>query len=272
MGSAELVDSMIHDGLTDAFNSIHMGITAENVADEYGIARNEQDDFAAQSQQKAERAIEDGLFEPEIVPIEVPTRNGSRIVTQDEHPRPGTSIDALARLRPAFRREGGTVTAGNASGVNDGAAAVVVTSARTARDMGLEPMGIVESYASVGVEPKLMGIGPVPAVRKALARARLQLDDVDLFELNEAFAAQSLAVIKELGIDPSRVNPRGGAIALGHPIGASGGRILVTLLHELRRSQLDRGVAALCVGGGQGQAAIVRNAANGVRNAVNGRP
>jgi acetyl-CoA C-acetyltransferase len=263
MGSAELVDSMIHDGLTDAFNSIHMGITAENVADEYGIARNEQDDFAAESQQKAERAIEDGLFEGEIVPIEVPTRNGSQIVTQDEHPRPGTSTDQLARLRPAFMRDGGTVTAGNASGVNDGAAAVVVTSASVAREMGLEPMGTVESYASVGVEPKLMGIGPVPAVRKALARAQLQLEDVDLFELNEAFAAQSLAVIKELGIDPSRVNPRGGAIALGHPIGASGGRILVTLLHEMHRSQLDRGVAALCVGGGQGQAAIIRNGANG---------
>jgi acetyl-CoA C-acetyltransferase len=263
MGSAELVDSMLHDGLTDAFDSIHMGITAENVADEYGIARNEQDDFAAQSQQKAARAIEDGVFEGEIVPIEVPTRNGPQLVTQDEHPRPGTSIDALARLRPAFLREGGTVTAGNASGVNDGAAAVVVTSASAARELGLEPMGTVESYASVGVEPKLMGIGPVPAVQKALARAQLQLSDVDLFELNEAFAAQSLAVIKELGIDPSRVNPRGGAIALGHPIGASGGRILVTLLHEMHRSQLGRGVAALCVGGGQGQAAVIRNGANG---------
>jgi acetyl-CoA C-acetyltransferase len=263
MGSAELVDSMLHDGLIDAFNDIHMGVTAENVADEYGIARNEQDEFAAQSQQKAERAIADGLFEREIVPIEVRARNGSHLVTEDEHPRPGTSIDALARLRPAFRREGGTVTAGNASGINDGAAAVIVTSARAAQDMGLKPMGTVESYASVGVEPKLMGIGPVPAVRKALARAQLQLDDVDLFELNEAFAAQSLAVIKELGIDPGRVNRHGGAIALGHPIGASGGRILVTLLHELRRSQLDRGVAALCVGGGQGQAAIIRSAANG---------
>jgi acetyl-CoA C-acetyltransferase len=263
MGSAELVDSMLHDGLIDAFNDIHMGITAENVADEFGIARNEQDDFAAQSQQKAERAIEDGLFEREIVPVEVPSRTGPQLITKDEHPRPGTSIDALARLRPAFRRDGGTVTAGNASGINDGAAAVLVTSARTAREMGLEPMGTVESYASVGVEPKLMGIGPVPAVRKALSRAELELDDVDLFELNEAFAAQSLAVIKELGIDPSRVNPHGGAIALGHPIGASGGRILVTLLHELHRSHLQRGVAALCVGGGQGQAAIIRNAGNG---------
>jgi acetyl-CoA C-acetyltransferase len=270
MGSTELVDSMLHDGLTDAFNSIHMGITAENVADEYGIARDEQDDFAARSQQKAKRAIDEGLFEAEIVPIEVPTRTGSQLVAQDEHPRPGTSIDTLARLRPAFRREGGSVTAGNASGVNDGAAVVVVTSARAAREMGLDPMGTVESYASVGVEPKLMGIGPVPAVRKALTRAQLELDDVDLFELNEAFAAQSLAVIKELGIDPNRVNPRGGAIALGHPIGASGGRILVTLLHELRRSHLERGVAALCVGGGQGQAAVIRTATNG--RAANGRP
>jgi acetyl-CoA C-acetyltransferase len=263
MGSTELVDSMVHDGLTDAFNNIHMGITAENVADEYGITRDQQDDFAAHSQHKAERAIEDGVFVSEIVPIEVPTRNGTQIVTQDEHPRPGTSIAALSGLRPAFRREGGTVTAGNASGVNDGAAVVVVASARAAREMGLDAMGTVESYASVGVEPKLMGIGPIPAVRKALTRAGLELDDVDLFELNEAFAAQSLAVINELGIDRERVNPRGGAIALGHPIGASGARILVTLLHELRRSQLDRGVAALCVGGGQGQAAVIRNTANG---------
>jgi acetyl-CoA C-acetyltransferase len=262
-GPAELVDSMVHDGLTDAFHSIHMGVTAENVADEYRIAREEQDDFAAESQQKAERAIADGVFEREIVPIEVSTRNGPRMVAQDEHPRAGTTVDALARLRPAFRREGGTVTAGNASGVNDGAAAVVVASARAANDMGIDPLGTVESYASVGVEPALMGIGPIPAVRQALRRAQLELNDIDLFELNEAFAAQSLAVIRELGIERSRVNPHGGAIALGHPIGASGGRILVTLIHELARSQLHRGVAALCVGGGQGQAAIIRNGANG---------
>ena len=263
MGPTELVDSMVHDGLTDAFYDIHMGVTAENVADAYGIAREDQDEFAANSQQKAERAIADGLFEREIVPIEVATRKGAHLVTEDEHPRPGTRAEALARLRPAFRPDGGSVTAGNASGVNDGAAAVVLTSASFAREMGLEPLGTVEGYASVGVEPKLMGIGPVPAVRKALGRAQLELGDIDLFELNEAFAAQSLAVIKELGIDPSRVNPHGGAIALGHPIGASGGRILVTLIHELRRSHLSRGVAALCVGGGQGQAAIIRNGANG---------
>jgi acetyl-CoA C-acetyltransferase len=265
MGPAELVDSMLHDGLIDAFHDIHMGVTAENVADEYDIGREEQDDFAAKSQQKAERAIAEGLFKDEIVPIEVTARHGSQLFAQDEHPRPGTQVDALARLRPAFRREGGTVTAGNASGLNDGAAAVIVTSARAADEMGLEPMGTVEGYASVGVEPELMGIGPIPAVRKALGRAGLELDDVDLFELNEAFAAQSLAVIKELGIDPVRVNPHGGAIALGHPIGASGGRILVTLIHELRRSHLNRGVAALCVGGGQGQAAIIRNNSNGSR-------
>jgi acetyl-CoA C-acetyltransferase len=263
MGPTELVDSMVHDGLTDAFHGIHMGITAENVADAYGIARDEQDDFAAESQQRAERAIANGVFEQEIVPIEVPTRNGPRTVVTDEHPRPGTSVEDLRRLRPAFRREGGTVTAGNASGVNDGAAVVVVTSARAAREMGLEPLGTIESYASVGVDPKLMGIGPIPAVRQALRRAQLELADIDLFELNEAFAAQSLAVIRELGVDRNRVNPHGGAIALGHPIGASGGRILVTLIHELRRSHMNRGVAALCVGGGQGQAAVIRNGSNG---------
>ena len=268
MGPAEVVDSMLHDGLIDAFHNIHMGVTAENVADAYAITREEQDEFAADSQQKAERAVANGVFEHEIVPIEVQTRKGSQLVTKDEHPRPGTSVDALARLRPAFRREGGSVTAGNASGLNDGAAAVVVTSARAASEMGLEPLGTIEAYASVGVEPQLMGIGPIPAVRQALRRAQLTLEDVDLFELNEAFAAQSLAVIKELGIERSVVNPHGGAIALGHPIGASGGRILVTLVHELRRSRLNRGVAALCVGGGQGQAAIIRNAANGGGPAV----
>jgi acetyl-CoA C-acetyltransferase len=184
-------------------------------------------------------------------------------VSADEHPRPGTTAETLGALRAAFRRDGGTVTAGNASGLNDGAAAVVVMSASRAKELGLEPLGTVESYASVGVEPRIMGIGPVPAVRKALASAKLELADIDLFELNEAFAAQSLAVIKELGIDRTRINPHGGAIALGHPIGASGGRILVTLLHEMHRSNLERGVATLCVGGGQGQALVVRNSANG---------
>jgi acetyl-CoA C-acetyltransferase len=261
MGAAEMIDSLVFDGLTDAFSHIHMGITAENLAEQYGIGRDEQDEFAAASQQKAERAIEQGVFKEEIVSIEVPEKRGTRIVENDEHPRPGTTAEALAKLRAAFRKDGGTVTAGNASGVNDGAAAIVVMSARRAAERGLEPFGTVESHASVGVEPKIMGIGPVPAVRKALDKAGLQLADIDLFELNEAFAAQSLAVVKELGIDGERINPHGGAIALGHPIGASGGRILVTLLHEMRRSRATRGIATLCVGGGQGQAAVIRNGA-----------
>jgi acetyl-CoA C-acetyltransferase len=261
MGDAQLIDSMVHDGLWDAFNDIHMGITAENLAEQYGITREEQDEFAAASQQKAERAVAEKIFADEIVPIEVPAKGGTRTVDSDEHPRAGTTADALGKLRPAFRRDGGTVTAGNASGVNDGASAIIVMSASKAAARGLRTFGTVESYASVGVEPKIMGIGPVPAVRKALARAGLELGDVDLFELNEAFAAQSLAVLRELDIDPARINPHGGAIALGHPIGASGGRILVTLLHEMRRRNAGRGLATLCVGGGQGQAAIIRNGA-----------
>jgi acetyl-CoA C-acetyltransferase len=259
MGNAELIDSMLHDGLWDAFNDIHMGTTAENLADQYDISRKEQDAFAASSQQKAEQAAADNVFADEIVPIDVPAKGGTRLVESDESPRAGTTTDALAKLRAAFRRDGGTVTAGNSSGINDGAAAIIVMSERKARELGLRTFGMVESYASVGVEPKIMGIGPVPAVRKALARAGLQLDDIDLFELNEAFAAQSIAVLRELKIDPERINPHGGAIALGHPIGASGSRILVTLLHEMRRRNAGRGVAALCVGGGQGQAAIIRN-------------
>ncbi len=259
MGDAELVDSMIHDGLWDAFNDIHMGITAENLAEQYSISRKEQDEFAAASQQKAGQAVDAGTFKDEIVPIEVPAKGGTRTVDTDEHPRPETTADGLAKLRAAFKRDGGTVTAGNASGVNDGAAALVVMSASTAAERGLEPFGTVESYASVGVEPKIMGIGPVPAVNKALGKAGLGLEDIDLFELNEAFAAQSLSVLHELDIESERINPHGGAIALGHPIGASGGRILVTLLHEMRRRDARRGLATLCVGGGQGQAAIIRN-------------
>jgi acetyl-CoA C-acetyltransferase len=262
MGDVQMIDSMVHDGLWDAFNDIHMGITAENLAEQYGISREEQDEFAAGSQQKAERAVAAGIFRDEIVPIEVPVKGGTRMVDTDEAPRAGTTADTLAKLRTAFRGDGGTVTAGNASGINDGASAIVVMSATTANARGLRTFGTVESYASVGVEPKIMGIGPVPAVRKALARAGLELGDIDLFELNEAFAAQSLAVLRELDIDPGRINPRGGAIALGHPIGASGGRILVTLLHEMRRRDSHRGLATLCVGGGQGQAAIIRNGAN----------
>jgi acetyl-CoA C-acetyltransferase len=259
MGDVQMIDSMTHDGLIDAFEHVHMGITAENVAEEYGISREEQDEFAALSQQKAERAIEAGVFKEEIVPIEIPQKRGEpRVVDNDEHPRPGTTVEALAGLRAAFRKDGGTVTAGNASGVNDGAAAIVVMSERQARERGLTPLGLVESYASVGVQPRIMGIGPVPATRKALAKADLSVTDIDTFELNEAFAAQSLAVLRELDLPDDRVNPHGGAIALGHPIGASGGRILVTLLHEMKRGQLERGVATLCVGGGQGQAAVIR--------------
>jgi acetyl-CoA C-acetyltransferase len=266
MGDATLVDSMIRDGLWDVFSDVHMGITAENVAEQFGVSREEQDAFAAASQQKAGRALEDGVFDAEIVPIEVPSAEGPVLVTTDEHPRPGTTVEKLGRLRPAFRREGGTVTAGNASGLNDGAAALVLMSARKADELGLEPLALVEGHASVGVEPSIMGIGPVPAVRKALERAGLELADVDLFELNEAFAAQAVAVLNELGVDPDRVNPNGGAIALGHPIGASGGRILVTLLHELKRAHATRGVAALCVGGGEGQAIVIRNGMNGSRS------
>jgi acetyl-CoA C-acetyltransferase len=266
MGDAVLVDSMVRDGLWDVFGDVHMGITAENVADQFGISREEQDAFAAASQQKAGRALDEGVFDAEIVPIEVPSKEGPVLVATDEHPRPATTVEKLGRLRPAFRRDGGTVTAGNASGLNDGAAALVLMSARKAGELGLEPLALIESHASVGVEPSIMGIGPVPAVRRALERAGLKLADVDVFELNEAFAAQALAVQKELGVDPDRVNPHGGAIALGHPIGASGGRILVTLLYELKRTHATRGVAALCVGGGQGQAIVVRNGLNGSRS------
>src|SRR5436305_14556537 len=259
MGNAELVDSMIQDGLWDAFNDIHMGITAENLAEQYAISREEQDEFPAASQQKAGQAANCGTFKDEIVPSAAPAKGGTDTVDTDEHPRADTTAEGLAKLRAAVKRDGGTVTAGNASGVNDGAAALVVMSASTAAERGLASFGTVESYASVGVEPKIMGIGPVPAVTKALGKAGLELKDIDLFELNEAFAAQSLAVLRELEIESERINPHGGAIAIGHPIGASGGLILVTLLHEMRRRDLTRGLATLCVGGGQGQAAIIRN-------------
>ena len=241
-----------------------MGLTAERLAERYAIGRAEQDAFAAESQQKAEQAIEDGVFKEEIVPVEVPQRKGDpKIVDNDEGPRAGVTADTLGKLRAVFKKDGGTVTAGNASGINDAASAIVVMSESAARERGLTPMATVESYASVGVEPRIMGIGPIPATRKALEKAGLELRDIDLFELNEAFAAQSLAVRKELDIPSEKVNVHGGAIALGHPIGASGGRILVTLLHEMKRRDLERGVATLCVGGGQGIAAVVRNAANG---------
>ena len=232
LGNGKVLDHMIHEGLTDAFHDIHMGITAENLVERYGISREDQDAFAAESQRRAESAIKSGAFKEEIVPVVVPGRKGETRVDADEHPRPGTTAESLAKLKPAFKKDG-TVTAGNASGINDGAAALVVASAQRAQALGIAPMARIVSYASAAVDPRVMGIGPVPAVRKALEKAALGADAIDLFELNEAFAAQSLAVLRELKLDAARVNVNGGAIALGHPIGASGARILVTLLHAL---------------------------------------
>ncbi len=253
-----LVDLMIHDGLWEIFNNYHMGITAENVAEQCGIARQEQDQFSAQSQQRAAAATRSGRFKDEIVPVLVPQRKGDpKVFDTDEHPRPDTGIEALSKLRPAFKKDG-TVTAGNASGINDGAAAVLVMSADRAQAKGLKPMVRVVSYASGGVDPKVMGLGPIPATRKALEKAGLTLKDIDLIEANEAFAAQTLAVQKELGFDPNKTNVNGGAVALGHPIGASGARILTTLLHEMhKRPEVKRGLATLCIGGGMGHAMVV---------------
>ena len=257
MGDGKLIDSMLHDGLWCAFGDCHMGITAENIAREYEIGREQQDRFAAESQIRAARAVESGAFDAEIAPVSVPAGRGeTQLVSRDEHPRPGTTAERLAALRPAFLGEG-TVTAGNASGINDGAAALVVTSARKARDLGLQPLAAIRAYAAAGVEPRVMGLGPIPATRRALDRAGLTLADLDLYEVNEAFAAQSLAVAHELELDPERLNVHGGAIALGHPIGASGARILVTLLYELARRDARRGLATLCIGGGQGFAMLV---------------
>ena len=257
LGHGRALDHMIHEGLTDAFHDIHMGITAENLVERYAISRADQDAFAAESQERAQAAIREGRFKDEIVPVPVALKKGEpRPFDTDEHPRPGTTADSLAKLRPAFKKDG-TVTAGNASGLNDGAAAVVVTSAERASRLGLKPLARIVSYASAAVDPAVMGIGPVPAVRKALEKAGLALERIDLFELNEAFAAQSLAVLRELKLDAARVNVNGGAIALGHPIGASGARILVTLLHALRARDQRLGLASLCIGGGQGVAMIV---------------
>ena len=257
-GHTGLQDSMITDGLWDAFNDYHMGITAENVAREYGISREQQDAFAFRSQQKAASAIETGRFDAEIVPVTVKQgKRAPQIVRHDEQPRPETTAGQLAQLRPAFLHDEGTVTAGNASTLNDGAAAVLLMSEEKARESGLPVLGHIVSYAVTGVDPSMMGIGPVSACRTALARAGWTLDDVDLIEANEAFAAQALAVGKELGWDEQNVNVNGGAIALGHPIGASGCRILVTLLHEMQRRGVTKGLATLCVGGGQGIALTV---------------
>ena len=257
-GHTGLQDSMINDGLWDAFNDYHMGITAENVAREYGISREQQDAFALRSQQKAASAIETGRFDAEIAPVTVKQgKRAPQIVRHDEQPRPETTAGQLAQLRPAFLHDEGTITAGNASTLNDGAAAVLLMSEEKARESGLPVLGHIVSYAVTGVDPSMMGIGPVSACRTALARAGWTLDDVDLIEANEAFAAQALAVGKELGWDEQNVNVNGGAIALGHPIGASGCRILVTLLHEMQRRGVTKGLATLCVGGGQGIALTV---------------
>ncbi|HEQ8205073.1 TPA: acetyl-CoA C-acetyltransferase [Streptococcus pyogenes] len=260
LGNSQLIDTLVHDGLTDAFNNYHMGITAENVAQKYGISREEQDQFALKSQEKAAKALENHRFADEIVPVSVPQRRKDPlIVTTDEYPKVDTSLEKLQQLRPAFLPKEGTVTAGNASGINDGAALLMLMTEEKALELGLTPLVTIESYASAGVAPELMGTGPIPATQKALKKAGLTISDLDLVESNEAFAAQSLAVLKDLKLNPEIVNVNGGAIALGHPIGASGARILVTLIHEMKKRQVTRGLATLCIGGGQGTAVIVKN-------------
>lgn len=255
MGDGQAVDSLLADGLWDAFNDYHMGLTAENLAEKFGIGRREQDDWALESQTRAAEAVRSGVFEDEIVPVTVRDKKEEKLFAVDEYPRP-TTPESLARLKPAFKKDG-TVTAGNSSGINDGAAAVILMSAEAASGAGIRPLARLAAWASAGVEPALMGLGPVPAARKALARAGWTLDDLDLIEGNEAFAVQFLAVGRELGLDQSKTNIHGGAIALGHPIGASGARILVTLLSALKRRGGGRGLATLCIGGGQGQAALI---------------
>ena len=256
MGDHAMVDTMIKDGLWDAFNGYHMGITAENVAREWQITREDQDRFAVASQNKAEAAQKAGKFKDEIVPFTIKTRKGEVVVSEDEHIRAGTTLDSLAKLRPAFSKDG-TVTAGNASGLNDGAAALVVMSAAEAARRGITPLARIASWATAGVDPAVMGSGPIPASRKALARAGWKTDDLDLIEANEAFAAQACAVNKDMGWNLDNVNVNGGAIAIGHPIGASGARILVTLLHEMKRRGAKKGLATLCIGGGMGIAMCV---------------
>ena len=256
MGHTQMIDTMITDGLWDAFNGYHMGNTAENVAEAWQITREEQDAFAVASQTKAEQAHIDGRFTAEIAPVSISTRRGETIVDTDEHPKHGTTLAALEKLRPAFKKDG-TVTAGNASGINDGAAALVLMSEDNARRRGVQPLARIASWASVGVDPSIMGSGPIPASRAALEKAGWNADDLDLIEANEAFAAQACAVNKDLGWDRDKVNVNGGAIALGHPIGASGARVLVTLLHEMQRRDVGKGLATLCIGGGMGIAMCV---------------
>ncbi|HGW3506073.1 TPA: acetyl-CoA C-acetyltransferase [Staphylococcus aureus] len=256
MGHQSMVDSMVYDGLTDVFNQYHMGITAENLVEQYGISREEQDTFAVNSQQKAVRAQQNGEFDSEIVPVSIPQRKGEPIVvTKDEGVRENVSVEELSRLRPAFKKDG-TVTAGNASGINDGAAMMLVMSEDKAKELNIEPLAVLDGFGSHGVDPSIMGIAPVGAVEKALKRSKKELSDIDVFELNEAFAAQSLAVDRELKLPPEKVNVKGGAIALGHPIGASGARVLVTLLHQLN-DEVETGLTSLCIGGGQAIAAVV---------------
>jgi acetyl-CoA C-acetyltransferase len=257
MGDWKMQDSMIVDGLWDAFNDYHMGITAENIAKQYGITREEQDEFAAKSQQKTEAAQNAGKFDEEIVPVEIPQRKGDPIVfAKDEFPRAGVTAEGLTKMRPAFDRDG-TVTAANASGINDGAAAVLVMSESKAKELGLEPLATIKSYSSAGVDPTIMGTGPIPASKLCLEKAGWSVDDLDLVEANEAFAAQAISVNRDVGWDTNKVNVNGGAIAIGHPIGASGCRCLVTLLHEMKRSDAKKGLATLCIGGGQGVALAV---------------
>ncbi|MFD1705145.1 acetyl-CoA C-acetyltransferase [Siminovitchia sediminis] len=257
MGDQKLIDSMVSDGLTCVFNEYHMGVTAENLCEKYELTREEQDEFAAWSQEKAITAIEEGKFKEEIVPVTIPQKRGDPIVFDtDEYPRKGTTPEKLSKLRPAFKKDG-SVTAGNSSGINDGAASVVVMSKEKAGNLGIQPLVCMKANANAGVDPSMMGIGPVTAVKKALQKAGLTLKDIHLIEANEAFAAQSLAVDRELQFDRSILNVNGGAIALGHPIGASGARILVTLIHEMKRRGAERGLATLCIGGGQGVATIV---------------
>ena len=260
MGDGKVVDSMVADGLTDAYNHYHMGITAENIAEKYSISREKQDELAVASQNKAEAAQAAGKFKEEIVPISIPQRKGDPVVVDtDEFIKKGANIDSISKPRPAFKKDG-TVTAANASGINDGAAAVMLMSAAKAQELGLKPLAKIVAYASAGVEPEIMGMGPVPAVKKTLEKAGWTLDQVDLIEANEAFAAQALGVAGELKFDMSKVNVNGGAIALGHPIGASGTRILVTLLHEMQRRDAKKGLATLCIGGGMGVALAVERA------------
>ena len=258
MFDAQMKDMMVNDGLWDVFNNYHMGMTAENVAEQWGLTREELDEFSVISQQRAEKAVDSGVFDEEIVPVTIPQRKGDPIVfDKDEHLTRGSTMEKVAKLKPAFKKDGGVVTAANASGINDSGAAVVVMSKEKADELGIKPMATIKSYASGGVDPSIMGVGPVPASRKALEKAGLTIEDMDLVEANEAFAAQSLAVRKDLGLDPEKTNVNGGAIALGHPIGASGCRILITLLYEMQRRGSHYGLATLCIGGGMGTSVIV---------------